>query len=285
MLLSDETGYRFGPAFTQPPRRAVALAPALTESLRDLGLADRLIGVTDDCLQLDPTLSRLPRLGSASAPDLERISTLQPDLVLLDQDLTPLEYIESLKAAGLRSWVCHPRTVQQAINLLWEIMDVFEEAIMVERVRWIERQMDWTYSAASAQQPVRVLVPAVAVPRLVCTPGTYGHDLLRICGGECVGLWSESPAPSVPANQPPDSTDIQLLAETALQTQPEVILLPGKPWPFTDQYVAELVRLDIPAARSGRIHLIDGTLLTWYGTRVARALVELPPLLLSDPAS
>ncbi len=285
MLLSDETGYRFGPALTQPPRRVVSLAPALTESLRDLALADRLVGVTDDCLQLDPTLPRLARLGRASAPDIERISALQPDLVLLDQDLTPPEHIESLKTAGLRGWVCHPCTVQQAINLLWEIMDVFEEATMVERVRWIERQMDWTYSAASVRQPVRVLVPAVATPRLACVPGTYGHDLLRICGGECVGPWQESQAPSAPANQPPNAADIQLLTRAALQAQPEVILLPGKPWPFTDRDAAELARLDIPAARSGRIHLIDGTLLTWYGTRVARALAELPPLLLPDPAS
>jgi len=44
--------------------------------------------------------------------------------------------------------------------------------------------------------------------------------------------------------------------------------------------MAELARLDIPAARSGRIHLLDGTLLTWYGTRAAQALAELPPLLL-----
>ncbi|NPV67997.1 MAG: hypothetical protein HPY64_12705 [Anaerolineae bacterium] len=285
MALSDETGYRFGPAPAQPPRRVVSLAPALTESIRDLALVDRLVGVTDDCLHLDPALSRLSRLGSASTPHIERIRALQPDLVLLDQDLTPPEHIESLEATGLHGWVCHPRTVQQAINLLWEIMDIFEEATMVERVRWIERQMDWTWSAASVRQPVRVLVPVVTTPRLACLPGTYGHDLLRVCGGECISPWQQPLAPSTSANYPPDSADIRLLAEAALQSQPEVILLPGKPWPFTDRHVAELAQLDIPAARSGHIHLIDGTLLAWYGTRVARALVELPPLLLPNPAS
>lgn len=285
MSLSGETGYRFGPALGQPPRRVVTLAPALTESLRDLALVNRLVGVTDDCLQLDPALFRLAHVGSASTPDIERISALQPDLVLLDQELTLPEHIARLQAAGLRGWVCHPRTVQQAINLLWEIMDVFEEATMVERVRWIERQMDWTYSATSVRQPVRVLVPVVATPRLACIPGTYGYDLLQVCGGECVGPWQESQAPSASANQPPNVADIQLLTRTALQAQPEVILLPGNPWPFTDQHASELARLDIPAARSERIHVIDGTLLTWYGTRVARALAELPPLLLPDPAS
>jgi hypothetical protein len=30
---------------------------------------------------------------------------------------------------------------------------------------------------------------------------------------------------------------------------------------------------------SGRVHLIDGKLLSWYGPRIARALETLPPLL------
>jgi hypothetical protein len=61
--------------------------------------------------------------------------------------------------------------------------------------------------------------------------------------------------------------------------QPDVILLPSEPFRFEEQHVAVFAALDVPAARSGRIHLIDGSLLTWHGTRIARALDNIPPLL------
>jgi ABC-type hemin transport system substrate-binding protein len=35
---------------------------------------------------------------------------------------------------------------------------------------------------------------------------------------------------------------------------------------------------DLPAVRSGRIHLVDGKLLSWYGPRIGEALRVLPPL-------
>jgi hypothetical protein len=41
----------------------------------------------------------------------------------------------------------------------------------------------------------------------------------------------------------------------------------------------EFYALDIPAARSNRIHLVDGKLLTWYGPRMASSLSQLAALL------
>ncbi len=283
MSLSDETygetAICFGPPLEGPPRRVISLVPGLTQSLLDLALGDCLIGLSDAC----PGVGTAVRLGHPGAPDLEQIVALSPDLVLMDRDSSPPEIVAGLQAAGIRGWLCHPQTVQQAINLLWEIMDVFEEPAMVERVRWIERQMEWTLNAATACQPTRVLAPLIAMPDLAAIPASYASDLLHICGGESILQRNTGvPLPGRIAGSP-DRAYIQLIVETALQHQPEVILLPGVPWPFSQQDVLELARLDIPAARSGRIHLIDGTLLTWYGTRMAQALAELPPLLHPTP--
>ena len=64
------------------PARIVSLAPSLTEILDAIGLGERLVGVTDFC-RLPPT-SRPPpdRVGGIMNPDLERIVSLKPDLVL-----------------------------------------------------------------------------------------------------------------------------------------------------------------------------------------------------------
>jgi ABC-type hemin transport system substrate-binding protein len=65
-----------------------------------------------------------------------------------------------------------------------------------------------------------------------------------------------------------------------IEAQPEIVLLPGEPGPFSAQDADLFRALDIPAAHSGRIILIDGTLLTWHGTRLAYALRDLPVLFL-----
>ena len=54
--------------------------------------------------------------------------------------------------------------------------------------------------------------------------------------------------------------------------QPEVILLPTEPYAFGERDRDELLALDCPAARNGRVHVVEGELLSWYGPRMPRAL-------------
>jgi ABC-type hemin transport system substrate-binding protein len=94
---------------------------------------------------------------------------------------------------------------------------------------------------------------------------TYAHEVLVTCGGEnvCGG-----------------STRYPVFAlEEVEAAQPEIVLLPDEPYPFCAEDVEEFYALDIPAARSDRIHLVDGKLLTWYGPRMASSLSQIAALL------
>jgi iron complex transport system substrate-binding protein len=286
--------YSLPPSIEQPPRRVVSLVPSMTESLFDLQLGDRLVGVTDYCIYPEQGVKRLPKVGGTKSPRVEQIIALQPDLVLMNKEENQLEDAQALEAAGLTVWVTEPRTVQEALNLLWEIMSIFDEPVMSERVRWIERQMDWAAAAARENEPTRVFVPIWYAPWMTFNRDTYMHDLLRVCGGQNVfasheqehlaplhAVWSEGETP--PADDPRAARHdtrypCVTLAEIAA-TQPEVVLLPSEPYRFTEAHAQEIAALDIPAAHNGRIHLVDGTLLTWHGTRIAYALSELPSLL------
>jgi ABC-type hemin transport system substrate-binding protein len=101
---------------------------------------------------------------------------------------------------------------------------------------------------------------------------TYADDLLRLCGGENVfardGGGRRYPRVSVDA---------------IVAAAPEVILLPDEPYAFSRSDAGELGDMPIPAARSGRIHLIDGTLVSWYGPRIESAVRQIRALLASPP--
>ena len=62
--------------------------------------------------------------------------------------------------------------------------------------------------------------------------------------------------------------------------RPEVILLPDEPYRFRKAHIQDFAPYeDVPAVRDGRIHLVDGKLLAWYGPRIGEALQTLPSLL------
>jgi ABC-type Fe3+-hydroxamate transport system substrate-binding protein len=264
------------PPALPPPRRVVSLVPSLTESLFDLDLGDRLIAISDRCTRPAEGLEALPRVGGSKTPVIAQIVALRPDLVLLNDEENRREDAQALAAAGIPLWVTGPRTVLDAITLLWQIMELFDHTVMVPRVREIERAYDYTLAAARTARPAPVFVPIWRDPWMTFSAQTYAGDMLRVCGGANVfaaGVAGDS------ARYP------QITLDEVTAAQPEVILLPDEPYPFSQGDVAELARLDLPAARFQRIYSIDGSLLMWHGTRAAYALRDLPLLLMGRTSS
>ncbi len=252
-----------------PPRRVVSLAPSLTLSLFELNLGDRLVAVTTRCTEPADQVARLPRVGDPHAPDAARIAALRPDLVMASADVNRADDVRALEDAGLTVWLAHLTTVRGAISLLWDIMKAFDEAAMVPRVRLIDRTLDYVESASANREALPVFAPIRADPWVTFNRDTYAHDLLRACGGRNVFA----------------DRDARYFAVTQAEVEaahPEVALLPDA---FGPDQVAAIRALHIPAVRAGRIHAVESNLLTWPGTRTARALNVLPPLLMPGASS
>lgn len=65
-----------------PPQRIVSTAPSITELLYALGLGNRVVGVTRFC-RYPPEAQLKPKIGDYTAPNLEAIAALRPDLVII----------------------------------------------------------------------------------------------------------------------------------------------------------------------------------------------------------
>jgi ABC-type Fe3+-hydroxamate transport system substrate-binding protein len=284
--------YRMEKPVDYVPQRVVSLVPSVTESLFDLNIGSRVIGVTDYCTRPAEAVQRLPKVGGTKNPNVESIITLRPDLVIMNREENRKADAEALQAAGIPVWVTHPNTVREALDLLWTIMDLFEEPSMVPRVRLIEITYEWTRGVTAEQPPKRVFVPIWRDPWMTFNRDTYMHDLLYTCGAENVFADRERRFPLAAdlGHAEPLHTDDPRLMERdtryprikldeVVAAQPEIVLLPDEPFVFTQADADEIARLDIPAAKNGQIHLVDGSLLTWHGTRIAYALRDLPPLL------
>jgi ABC-type Fe3+-hydroxamate transport system substrate-binding protein len=249
------------------PPRVVSLVPSLSEALVWLGLAGHLVGVSDWCVHPAEALAKLPRVGGTKTPSIPRILALAPDLVIANHEENRRRDVEKLEAEGIPVWVTYPRSVRDAVALLRELAALgAASGARAERVDPIEAAV----AAAEATRPargVRVFCPIWKTPWMSVGRDTYAHDLLALCGGE-----------NVFADREERRYPIVQLAEI-VAASPEVILLPDEPYAFGAREVAELAGLEIAAAISGRIHLIDGTLVSWYGPRIQRAIETIRPLI------
>jgi ABC-type Fe3+-hydroxamate transport system substrate-binding protein len=277
--------------FTTPPRRVVSLVPSMTESLFVLGLGGRLVGRTIYCVYPAGQVESIPTVGGTKNPDIAAISALEPDLVIVNREENRLEDAKALMAAGIPVWATFPRTVREAFNLLWTLMYAFESPAHSESIRQIERLCD-LLEVLERPHPCRVFVPIWLDPLMTFNADTFAHDLLRVCGGTNVFAERErlfplaadlGQAEPLAADDPRaagrDTRYPRVTLDEVTAAQPDVILLPSEPFPFGEAHLPIFRALDVPAARSGQIVLVDGSLLTWHGTRIAQALLTIPNLL------
>lgn len=295
-MVLDGNGHHEALHFRQPPKRVVSLVPSLTESLFDLGLGTSVVGITDYCIHPSDALETLPRLGGTKTPRISDILSLNPDLVLANWEENSPETVEALETAGLSVWVSFPKTVRESLDVLWILVGLFHNQISATRLNTLELTLDWAKSSVIERKPLRYFCPiwyqqvsGGSQWWMTFNRNTYCHDLLDLLGCQNVFAERERRYPleadlGLAMPQPPEARDTRyprVVLSEICSAQPEVILLPSEPFSFTDAHRLELIEqlAGIPAIDHGHIYLVDGSLITWHGTRLAHALRELPALL------
>jgi len=74
------------------PQRIVCMAPNIGETLFALGVGDRVVGVSDYTVY-PPEAAKLPTVGAQYNADLEKIASLKPDLVIVQEKHEKVEHL------------------------------------------------------------------------------------------------------------------------------------------------------------------------------------------------
>jgi iron complex transport system substrate-binding protein len=292
---ANGNGFRKGLTFLDPPKRVVSLVPSMTESMFDLGFGHVLAGITDYCIHPESSVSGLPRLGGPKNPDVDQIIDLHPDLVLANQEENSPKTVQALEAAGIKVWLTFPKTVREALDILWILTGLFSSETAAVRLEVLERTLEWSQMASQERQPVSYFCPIWQETDpdgqtwwMTFNQDTYCDNLLAQMGGLNVFANRERRYPlaadlgqAEPQQAPGRDTRYpRILLQEILECQPELILLPSEPFAFTEENQRQILEwmADTPAVRFGRVHRVDGSLITWHGTRLGLALDDLQPL-------
>jgi ABC-type Fe3+-hydroxamate transport system substrate-binding protein len=257
--------------------RVVSLVPSLTEWLVHAGVGDRLVGVTDWCVEPAEAVARLPKVRGTKNPDLKAIRALAPDLVVANAEENRKLDVERLEAGGLPVFVTMPTTVAGAVA---ELRDLAAAVGGLPRAAAIDADLVAAVADAYRSRPATGGVrgtpggfPGGSRPRYACAVWrdpwmwlgrrTYAADLLALAGGAPV---LDDPATRYPRIEP----------DALAALHPDLVLLPSEPYAFGAADAEEV------AAWSGaRVELVDGRALTWYGPRIPAALATFRALLTS----
>lgn len=259
-VLTDDLGRRV--KLPMPARRIVSLAPSLSENLFAIGAGKTVVGVTsaDD---YPAAVRRLPRVGDAYRPSIERIRALRPDVVLVESSTIDRRAADTFAARLKRPvFVQQSRTFDDVPRHLLQLGRITGSRSGAQRAAAAMKVRAAQVARRVAGEPrPRVFVEINASPLYAAGPGTFIHDLIRRAGGTNV---------VVGANPFPLYSK-----ETLLAADPDhyVIAQGGPMGPRSGTLPPPLNRLS--AARNGRVHRIPADLLLRPTPRLADGLVLL----------
>jgi iron complex transport system substrate-binding protein len=253
------------------PIRIVSLAPSNTEILFALGLGDRIIGVTDYCDYPEEAKTKT-RVAGYSTPDLEKLVSIQPDLVVAESihEKTVLPALERLGFTVYVASAYRIETILNDISVLGRITGKTTQAnkLIAGMNLKINSVVDRT-AVLPASQRQRVLYLTWNNPMWTMGANTYINDIIKKAGGVNIyeADFEKSRAVSL---------------ESIITKNPQVIFVSGMGTTGDVVYkaVKDEVRLySVEAVANNRIFKInDANLIERPGPRVADGLVEVAKL-------
>jgi iron complex transport system substrate-binding protein len=183
LTITDNLGREI--TIEKEPERIVSLAPSITETLFALGLDDKIVGVTDYC-DYPEEASLKPRVASFTKPNLEKLVSVEPDLILAES-IHETEVVPSLEELDLTVIVINDPSIEQILNnmlLIGKVTNVNQNA---------RKLVDELSSRISAVTGPITELPESSLPRIIhimwdtplyCTGGnTYMNDMFECAGG------------------------------------------------------------------------------------------------------
>lgn len=180
------------------PQRIVSLAPHITELVFAVQAGRQLVGVSAHSDYPDAARG-LPRIGDATAIDMERLLALQPQLVLAWHSGTRVAIIERIEALGIPVFVMAPQGLDSIARDLRRLGHLSGHVAQAEQVASDYQQVLQTLRERYAgARPVRVFLQIHERPLYTLNGRQVISEALGVCGG--VNVFADLPELAAPVS-------------------------------------------------------------------------------------
>lgn len=248
MTYTDQMGHQL--MLPQPPQRIVSLVPSQTELLFDLGLADRVVGVTKFCIHPREQVKQKVKIGGTKNFNFDRIDELQPDLIIGNKEENYKAGIEQLQQK-YPVWMSDIYTLADALEMLQQLGKLTGTEA---RAAALEQGIESGFAQLRPVQPgIKTAYFIWRKPYMA----VGSHNIIDHILGRCGFVNAFAHRQRYP----------EVTLDELQQASPQLILLSSEPYPFKEKHMAEFQELCPQAS----IKVVDGEMFSWYGSRLLHA--------------
>ena len=250
MNLTDAIGQQHVAA---PQARIVSLVPSITELLCELGLAGRIVGRTGFCIHPAEVVQAIPKIGGTKDVNLDKIRKLAPTHLVVNIDENEKPTVDALAEFVPHIVVTHPNRPYDNVALARLMGGVFgaDEQAAAWCAAFEQEYAD--LRAAPKTRPQTMLYCIWQDPWMSVSRDTYIASMLAEIGWQVPDLG--------PVRYP------RFEWTPALLEGIDGVLLSSEPYRFTEAHCDALER------QIGKpVLLVDGEMMSWYGSRSLQGL-------------
>jgi len=255
-------------SISEEPQSVVTIGPSATEVLFAIGVGDRIVA-TDDFSNYPAAAADLPKVGGLE-PDLERITELDPDLVIA---LNNPEMVQSMEKLGFTVYVKDPQTFSAVADTMRTFGQIFSVADQANKAADdLQTEIDAVSSKVSdipEEQRLKVFYEVWGDPLMTAGPGSFISDVITLAGGINIGDMATDPWPTFSLEQIVVQ-DPDVIVTTFRETYDALMAGERETWN------------SIKAVKDGQILLLDQDIMSRPSPRLVEALKQIAEFLYPD---
>jgi ABC-type Fe3+-hydroxamate transport system substrate-binding protein len=245
---TDQMGYQV--ALPRLPQRIVSLVPSQTELLFDLGLADRVAGLTKFCIHPQPQVKQKTIVGGTKDFRFEVIDALKPDLIIGNKEENYQEGIVQLQQK-YPVWMSDIYTLEDALQMIQQVGRLTGTA---------PKAAELVRDITSGFKNLKPLQPYISTAYFIWRKpymAAGSHNIIDHIMKRCGFVNAFADLVRYPEVTP----------ELLQKSNPKLLLLSSEPYPFKERHIAEFRAL----CPNALVKTVDGEMFSWYGSRLLQA--------------
>lgn len=246
--------------------RIICAAPSVVEIVFALGIGERVVGVSDFSTH-PPEARAIPQIGGLINPNKEKITALQPDLLIIQgQNESLSRFCGEHEIRFLSIEINTLEDIWTAIHTIGQTLRAEDKASAL--IQKIKDDLQDTQERIHDRPLKKVFLtlghtPGDLTGLMTTGPGTFLHELVSTAGGKNIFSDASGLYP-------------QISKESLVKRQPEVIIeaipggIPEEKLKLLEKDWSQLPML--PAVKSGSIHFLTEDFLLIPGVRISQTV-------------
>ncbi|TDE01709.1 cobalamin-binding protein [Flavobacterium sandaracinum] len=240
--------------FETSPSRIISLVPSQTELLYDLGLEEKIIGITKFCVHPYHFKSTKKSVGGTKKVHFEKIRLLQPDIIICNKEENTLEMVEQLRKI-CPVWVTNIVSIEDNFQMITDFGQLFN--CRTEAQKWNDKlAFAWSdfKNYIKDKEVKKVAYFIWKKPFMVAGSDNFINELLKLNHFENI-YQNKGRYPEIE------------LKKMRLEGDPDLVFLSSEPYPFAEEDAFEIGR----HTHHAKTVFVDGEMFSWYGSRLLKA--------------